>query len=183
MLSARLALVDAELNPERFYAQDTVTARIYAKFDKAARILRIKARQKNVTCKLDGKTEFSWDVYPIFDIMPFVILDNAIKYSPKSYPVTISFVENTGGLSVSVDSFGPTMANDELSKAFTKYFRGQNAVSVTQDGEGIGLFLAKSIAELHEVDLRIQSGPARTDISGVPYGTFTTQVDFRRGQH
>jgi signal transduction histidine kinase len=182
MLSARLALVDAQLNPERFYAQGTFVARVYAKFDKAAKILRVKAKQKNVTCKLEGRTDFSWEMYPIFDLMPFVILDNAVKYSPKSYPVSISLVENKDGLSVCVESFGPTMVDDEPSQAFTKYFRGQNAKSVTDDGEGIGLFLAKSIADLHEVALSIQSGPPRTEISGVPYGTFTAQLDFRRAK-
>lgn len=182
MLSARLALVDAQLNPERFYAQDPVTARVYAKFDKAAKILRVKARQSKLEFKLDGKTEFTWEVYPIFDLLPFVILDNAIKYSPKSYPVTISLVENQVGLSVTVDSFGPTMADDELSQAFNKYFRGKNAELVTQDGEGIGLFLAKSIADLHEVDLSIQSGPRLTDISGVPFGRFFVELGFSRAK-
>lgn len=181
MISARLAVVDAELNPERFYAQHTVSARVYAKFDKATRILRVKARPKNVTCKLDGQTDFSWETYPIFDLLPFVILDNAIKYSPKSYPVTISLVENKGGLLVRVESFGPTMSDDERLNAFNKYFRGQNAQSVTQDGEGIGLFLAKSIADLHEVDLSIELGPPLTSISDIPYGTFAAQLNFKRG--
>ena len=86
MISSRLAYTDIELNPKAIESQTPLRSGIFKKFDKAKRILAEKAKNRNVTISLIGESRVEIDALPVFELLPFVILENAVKYSPQNSP-------------------------------------------------------------------------------------------------
>lgn len=92
--------------------------------------------------------------YKIFDLLPFVLLDNAIKYSPKDKDIRVTFLEKDNSLSVTIMSYGPPLLAGEEQFVFEETFRGEN-VKNTTEGSGIGLSLAKKICDIHDISIMI----------------------------
>ncbi len=156
MISARLAYTDIELNPRALESQTAVRSGIYKKFDKARRILAEEARDRDVTIRLDGESRTEIDALPVFELLPFVLLENGIKYSPRNQAVTVTFEQTGGRQTVIVSSIGPAVAPDELPRLFEKGFRGEQ--TKTLPGQGLGLFLAKRVCDYHDVRIHAEAG-------------------------
>jgi two-component system phosphate regulon sensor histidine kinase PhoR len=80
------------------------------------------------------------------------LLNNAIKYTPKrghSYDCAVNLSMNKKvRISVSDTGIGvPSVMNQE--KMFTKFFRAENAVRVDTEGNGLDLYVAKTIINNH----------------------------------
>lgn len=76
------------------------------------------------------------------------LVDNAIKYSRKDGHVTVtSSLAKDGFIEVKVADQGIGIAQAEISKLFTEFFRGQEAQEVAHDGTGLGLVLVKHVIE------------------------------------
>jgi len=71
------------------------------------------------------------------------ILTNAIKFSPPSSRVNIEIKEKDNGVHITVEDFGPGISDEEKDKVFQKFYKNSN------DGMGLGLFIAKGIVEAH----------------------------------
>lgn len=75
------------------------------------------------------------------------LLDNAVKFSPDSGTVEVSVTQDDGRTTVEVSDRGPGMTEEVRSHIFDKFYQGD--ASRTTKGNGLGLALAKRIAELH----------------------------------
>ena len=116
--------------------------------------------------------------YPIFELLPFVLLENAIKYSPPDESITVSFLEDKHGLQVIVNSIGPQLSEDEHKSLFQRDFRGTNAKK-TSDGSGAGLHFAKLVCDLHKIQISARSQrQEKLRLNGVPYSYFTVTLEF-----
>jgi signal transduction histidine kinase len=183
LISSRLTFADFEINPESISRQTKLRAGIYKKFDKARRILSKAARRKHINIRLEGNSYAELDVIPAFELVPFVLLDNAIKYSPDGQEIIVSFqdrpTQNCRTM-VTVTSTGPTVASDELQRLIERGFRGYNAVRSSIPGEGIGLFLADTLTRLANGQLRVSSSDNfRYSVQNVNYSEFTVILEFR----
>ncbi len=86
--------------------------------------------------------------------MLMVLLDNALRYSPEGCPITIA-VQRTGAeVTVAVRDGGIGIPADDLPHIFDRFVRGSNALP---GGTGLGLPVAKAIAEAHGGTLTIDS--------------------------
>lgn len=131
MLSSRLAYTDIELNPRAIESQTAIRSGIYKKFDKAKRILAEEARNKGVTVQLIGESRDEIDALPVFELLPFVLLENSVKYSPQGQAVTVRFERINGRQTVSITSVGPAVADSELPHLFEKGYRGAQVTAFT----------------------------------------------------
>lgn len=78
-----------------------------------------------------------------------ILLDNAIKYSPNGSTVTLS-VATDHDLTISVTDQGPGIAPENQTKVFDRFFRVDESRSSRHvEGNGLGLSIAKSIADRH----------------------------------
>lgn len=77
------------------------------------------------------------------------LMENAIKYTPKSGEVTISLKSNKIDIEFKVQDSGIGVAEDQKPKIFTKFYRAGNAIQTDTDGSGLGLYLSKNIVEAH----------------------------------
>lgn len=77
------------------------------------------------------------------------ILMNAMKYSSKDTPITLSFSQDT----LSIIDQGVGMNETELLKIYERYYQADNS----KEGEGIGLALVKSYCDSEGIGIQIKS--------------------------
>jgi len=86
-----------------------------------------------------------------------ILLDNAIKYSPEHSTVTMS-VATSHGFTISVADEGVGIAPEHHTNVFDRFFRvDESRSSRHAEGSGLGLSIAKSIADRHGYDLALTS--------------------------
>lgn len=115
-------------------------------------------------------------------MIPLILLENAVKYSNKGGSVSISFEEKNEDMKsilvVPVSSYGPACSKEEINHIFEKGYRGANAKK-RADGSGIGLFFAKILCDLHNIELNVIPGDNISRISGVDCATFQVVLVIR----
>jgi signal transduction histidine kinase len=87
------------------------------------------------------------------------LVDNAVKYSPAGAEVRVTAGTDDGHLRVAVEDDGPGIPFADQKLIFDKF--GRAAVEGgAKPGTGLGLFIARSIAEAHGGSLEVESAPA-----------------------
>jgi signal transduction histidine kinase len=76
-----------------------------------------------------------------------ILLDNAVKYSPDGGHVSVRLSAYHEKASLSVENNGALLSASDISHLFDRFYRADKARS--HDGYGLGLSIAKSIAESH----------------------------------
>lgn len=92
-----------------------------------------------------------------------ILLDNAIKYSDNRTTISLDAVTKNGGLIVSVADQGAGIAEADQDRIFERFYRADSSRSSTQaEGHGLGLSIAKKLADTHgwliTVDSTLGSG-------------------------
>ena len=87
------------------------------------------------------------------------LLDNAVKFSPAGEEVRVSAFRQDSRVRIEVADRGPGVPPEEQRMIFEKFGRGHTAGSPVTPGTGLGLFIARSIAEAHGGSLELQSTP------------------------
>jgi signal transduction histidine kinase len=87
------------------------------------------------------------------------LIDNAVKYSPVGSPVEVRVAHSNGSVLVSVRDRGPGIKPDDQRLIFEKF--GRVAAGNSKPGTGLGLFIARSIAETHGGTIAVVSAPGR----------------------
>lgn len=86
------------------------------------------------------------------------ILDNAIKYSPKKSEIIISTNRGKSNFEISVKDSGPGISPIDQKKIFDRFYRADNSrTKESSDGYGIGLSIAKTVAESHGGSISVKS--------------------------
>jgi two-component system, OmpR family, sensor histidine kinase KdpD len=91
------------------------------------------------------------------------LIANADLYSRPGLPITISTAEQNGLLLISVADQGPGIDEAEASLIFEKFYRGKDQRAQV-DGTGMGLPIAKAIAEAHRGTLGLVSRPGHGSV-------------------
>ena len=79
------------------------------------------------------------------------LVDNAIKFSNKAECKVIEFHaqrRSNGALCFSIRDYGPGIAEDQLKKIFTLFYRAENELTRNTTGTGIGLALVSQLTQL-----------------------------------
>jgi len=86
------------------------------------------------------------------------LIENAIKYSPSGEEVEVRAQPENGRVRISVTDRGPGIPRDQQRLIFEKFGRADVA-GVSKPGTGLGLFIARSIAEAHGGTVDVRSSP------------------------
>ena len=84
-----------------------------------------------------------------------ILLDNAVKYTPQGGSITVRLLEEDGQAALEVSDTGVGMQEDELPLIFERFYRIDS--SRTDGGAGLGLSIARQIAESHGGEIRVRS--------------------------
>ena len=87
------------------------------------------------------------------------LIDNAVKYSPAGSAVQVSVTGLNGNVTVSVRDEGSGIASGDQRLIFEKF--GRVSGGNTKPGTGLGLYIARSIAEAHGGSLAVASAQGR----------------------
>jgi len=77
------------------------------------------------------------------------LVDNAAKYSPPDRPVEISVAAREGLVEICVRDYGPGVPDDQKTRIFHRFYRGQVERSQRIGGAGLGLAICKGFVEAH----------------------------------
>jgi signal transduction histidine kinase len=86
------------------------------------------------------------------------LIDNAVKYSPSGDEVAVRARRENGRVVIEVTDHGPGIPLDQQRLIFEKFGRADVAGG-SKPGTGLGLFIARSIAEAHGGTLDVRSRP------------------------
>jgi signal transduction histidine kinase len=87
------------------------------------------------------------------------LLDNACKYSHSGSAIKISIELQDEFVAVRVWNSGSSIAASERARIFERFYRGTEARLVAP-GSGLGLYVARKIAQAHGGNLELEGGDA-----------------------
>lgn len=75
------------------------------------------------------------------------VFDNAVKYSGEHTVVTIRVKPLITYVMIEIEDEGIGIRKDELQKIYQRFYRGRDAAKISEEGAGVGLYLARMILE------------------------------------
>jgi signal transduction histidine kinase len=132
------------------------------------RSVRPMADQRAVSVGLRNVVEAPFrGVSDLLGRLLLYLLDNAIKYSPSGGTVQIDMGRDDGHYEIAVVDEGPGVPPDARDRIFERFYRVDAArASNGTDGAGLGLAIARRIAEMHGGHLELtDSRPGRTALT------------------
>jgi signal transduction histidine kinase len=120
----------------------------------------------------DHPNDLTGDFNSLVQLM-VILLDNAVKYSPTNSTVTLSTDASSkvNEVLLTIADHGPGLEKAALERAFDRFYRadqsrskiveaaGNNSPDVQTEGFGLGLSIAKMIADLHDGTVILTSTP------------------------
>ncbi len=92
------------------------------------------------------------------------LLSNAVKFTPAEREVRVfARVSDASGVQIEFEDTGIGIPPDQISRVMEPFYQVDGSLARTQEGTGLGLPIAKSLAELHGGTLTLESS--------VGYGT------------
>jgi len=112
------------------------------------------------------------------------LIGNALKFTPPGGRIEVRAIYNPAGASIEVSDTGPGIARDEQQRIFNRFHQTETSERRQQGGVGIGLALARELAQLHGGSLTVESevgkGSTFTLFLQSGEGHFHTEVIERR---
>ena len=120
--------------------------------------IRAVADKKNITIELDvANAQINADVLSI-DELVLILLDNALKYTPEGGRVSLKVAPEGRNAILEVSDSGEGINPRDIPHIFDRFYRADRSRSKSRiSGFGLGLPVAKRIAELHHGSIRASS--------------------------
>lgn len=83
-----------------------------------------------------------------------ILVDNALRYTDTGGSIWVTLEREDEGVEIRVRDNGMGISKEDAKQAFTRFYRGANAMSSTH-GTGLGLPVAKAIVEAHNGRIHI----------------------------
>lgn len=128
---------------------------------------------KNVSITIDVSELEDTDMYYDPDMITSILnnlIGNALKYTRKG-SITVSLrpdvIDGVAYVILSVSDTGEGIAPEELPHIFKRYYQASHNKKVA--GTGIGLALTKSLVELHEATISVESEKGKGSVFSVRF--------------
>lgn len=113
----------------------------------------LRAKEKRI--KIKSVKESRGDIPPVrgdkyaLEIALGNLISNAVNYTLPGGKVDVSYKHEKDFVEVRVKDTGVGVPRQQMSRLFTKFFRGDNVVRLQTAGTGLGLFIAHSVISAH----------------------------------
>jgi len=119
---------------------------------------RSTTKAHRITFEAPPRLEGNWDAQRIEQLLTN-LLSNAIRYSPNGGTIRVRASQEGGRAILSVTDPGIGIPPEQVKKLFQPFFRCDPDVTV--GGTGLGLYIAKAIAEAHGGSISVISQPGK----------------------
>ena len=85
------------------------------------------------------------------------LLSNAHKYSPDGSEITVEIKELDHFIQIAIRDTGIGISKDDQKKLFSKFYRVKNEETIKAGGTGLGLWITKSLVEMHGGTISVRS--------------------------
>lgn len=113
-------------------------------------------KETEIVTHIDHALETMGDAERLQQLM-IILLDNALKYSHERRKITVSCQRDGNWGTIAVRDTGIGISKEELPFIFDRFYRGDKMRSRSADGLGLGLSIAKWIADAHGGKIRVES--------------------------
>jgi len=126
----------------RFYVDEVIAS--------CVRSMRSVAEAKGIelTCQASSEPVIVADE-DLVHRMLLNLIDNAVKFTPNGGRVVIQSQRSDQGVTIDVHDSGPGIASEDQARIFERFFRGERTRRGPARGAGLGLPIARWIAEAH----------------------------------
>lgn len=129
------------------------------------------ANEKSISISIDSPSELVsiGDPERISQLL-YILLDNAIKYTPTKGKVNLTLLRDGSNLSIAVKDTGIGIKDEDLTHIFERFYRADKSRSRQMGGHGLGLSIAKWIVETHKGKIEVSSvlGEGTTFLIKIP---------------
>ena len=88
-----------------------------------------------------------------------ILLDNACRYTPAGGWITLKIENGENRVILAIEDSGAGIAEQDLPRIFDRFYRAQKSLHQEPSGSGLGLSLAKWIADQHMASIAVNSTP------------------------
>ncbi|MGK0552815.1 two-component system sensor histidine kinase SapS [Enterococcus faecalis] len=120
--------------------------------------------QKNLQFILEGTDELVLTDRKWLAFIFRQLISNAIKYTPAGGQIRVKISKSKAGVRLTLADSGIGIPNKDLHRIFDKGFTGENGRQSEQHSTGLGLYLAKELAEKlgHQLSAESEVGAGTT---------------------
>jgi two-component system heavy metal sensor histidine kinase CusS len=93
-----------------------------------------------------------------------ILLDNAVKYTPEYGMITVSIEVRDEMVHLDVIDTGIGITTEDTGQIFDRFFRGDRSRGRENGGKGLGLAIARWIADTHGAEIRVSSAPGQGSV-------------------
>jgi signal transduction histidine kinase len=108
----------------------------------------------------------------MFQVILNNLVDNAIKFTPEAGKITISVERHGSETWVGVQDTGLGIAKNQLNRVFNRFYQIEHHLRRQHEGMGLGLAIAKELAELNRGRIWAASAPGKGSQFYVAFPTY-----------
>ncbi len=86
------------------------------------------------------------------------LLENSIRFTPSGGAIRLVVSSNDQLIVARIEDTGPGVGDEDVSRIFDRFYRGDSARFEPDKGAGLGLFIARRIIELHNGHIGVEHG-------------------------
>ncbi len=87
------------------------------------------------------------------------LVDNAIKFTPQNGGVMINISSDAKTAKIAVRNDGKGIPPSEMQYIFDRFYKSDKSRSVNKEGTGLGLYITKTIVDIHKGNITVSSVP------------------------
>ena len=107
-----------------------------------------KVQGKELSIGVEKDLDFFGDEKSIRQLAS-ILMDNAMKYSPEGSEVSLKAGKGSRGVYLEVENEAPEIRKEDIDHLFDRFYRADASRNSEKGGHGIGLSMARAIAEAH----------------------------------
>jgi signal transduction histidine kinase len=157
LVSDLLFLARSESGTIQIEKKTTLLKKILDEAHREGEILAIR-KEMNISLQDQSQKEvyINGDAQRLKQLF-LIVIDNAIYYSNNGGSVEISLQQEGPRARVVISDKGIGISEESLPHVFERFYRGERSKSMASGGTGLGLPIAKWIAEAHQGSISISS--------------------------
>jgi signal transduction histidine kinase len=128
------------------------------------------AQQRQVHLSVQALEEAQAQIDPVhLERLISILIDNAIRYTAADGSIAVSVVISDGAPQVRIADTGIGIRGDERTRVFERFYRGTRARAMSPEGSGLGLPIARWIAQAHQATLELTANAGGGTIATVTF--------------